>query len=171
MTWYAIKDGQRVLRCVQSNTQPEGGEALTSYAGMPAAGGSGRELRVSNGALHWYDARSLAAAKTERLVVMRVAREAAIHGGFVWSGSTFDSDEKAQFRLLSMAISAQLPGFVAREYRLANNTYRTLTAANATAVYKAFDAHVQDQFARFALRDAAVNAATTVAAVDAVVWE
>ena len=54
MTWYAIKDGQRVVRCVEQSTAPQEAHAvLASFSGMPTGGGPGRELREANGALYW----------------------------------------------------------------------------------------------------------------------
>lgn len=174
MPFYTLPSKGQIVGVTEADDAtglPPGSTPLPNYAGIPPRPSPSHLLSVLNGALIWADPRTLAQARLDRVAAMRDAREAAINAGFVWSASPFDSDEKSQSRLLALVISAQLPGFVPREWRLANNTYRTLTAANASAVYMAFDAHVQAQFARFVARETAITNAPTIAAVEAVTWE
>lgn len=62
MTWFAIKSGHRVLRCVQQDTAPEEPHAVISpWVGIPPGGGPGRELHEAGGALYWFNADAAAA--------------------------------------------------------------------------------------------------------------
>lgn len=57
MTWYAIKDGPRVLRAVQQTSAPSEPHAeLPGFSGqLPPGGGAGSELRETAGVLSWVD--------------------------------------------------------------------------------------------------------------------
>lgn len=109
---------------------------------------------------------TLAEAKAAKVKDLRALREVAISSGFTWDGSMFDSDQKSQTRILGAAIAA-LPSI---PWRLADNSWRTLSAADTTALWGALQAHIQQAFATFAAREAQVMAATTVEQVQAVAW-
>lgn len=115
--------------------------------------------------------RTLAQARSERIAFLRARRESQERAGFVWGGSTFDSDDKAQMRIMGLAVAASAPAFEPATWRLADNTWRTLSASDALAVWGALQAHIRTQFETFAAREAMVNAAATVAEVDAITWE
>lgn len=172
MTYYAIKDGQRVARCVQQQSPPaEPHAAIEPWVGIPPGGGRGRELRESGGALYWHDCRTLDDARSSRVAAMRNARDARINSTFWWDGSEFDSDQVSQTRLLGAVVAASAPGFSQVGWRLANNTWRQLTASDLASVYGALQTHLRNAFSDFAQREAEINAATTVSAIDAVTWE
>lgn len=98
-------------------------------------------------------ARAVAVGECKRL------RDAAIFGGFDWDGSRFDSDDIAQSRLLGLFVQAQSsPASFPITWRLADNTWRALSAADAAALYAAMVAHLQGQFALFAQREADILA-------------
>lgn len=70
MPHYAIKEGQRVIRVDMADAPPEEAHALLEpWAGIPAGGAAGRELREANGALYWQTvdtAATWAAIRTRR---------------------------------------------------------------------------------------------------------
>ena len=152
---------------------PQGQEFRTLLPGqaVPSGSSAGRKLREANGALYWHDTRTLAEAQALRIAAMREARDAVLNGTFTWDGSTFDADQVSQTRLLGAVVAALEPGFDPTLWRLADNTWRELTATQLRAVYQALQQHVRACFTQFGQREAAINAATTVAAVDAVTWE
>jgi len=104
-------------------------------------------------------------ARADKLAEMKARRDAIIFGGMTWDGSRFDTDEVSQARMLGAHISGQ-----PRTWRLADNTWRNLSAAEIGAVWLALDAHVQDAFAVFAVKEAQILAAETAEAVAAVTW-
>lgn len=128
------------------------------------------------GTWHWTAGRwertfTLLEVKAERISAMREAREAAINGTFTWDGSTFDADQISQTRLLGVFIASQAPGWPGQGWRLADNTWRTLSAADVAAVWAALEAHMRGHFVTFALREASISAAATAAAVNVITWE
>lgn len=147
---------------------------LTAYTPEQIAARSSKprpRTKWSNASMQWQDARTLSQAKTERIQAMSAERDAAIAGGFMWNGSTFKSNAEAEIRLLDLKVAASQLGFISRNWRLADNTWRSLNAIEAAAVWAALDAHIQAQFLNFAARETTINNASTIAAVDAVTWE
>lgn len=118
----------------------------------------------------WIDPRTLADHKSQRMSVLKLARDTHINGGFAWSGSTFDSDPVSQTRLLGLKVKAQADANTLEMWRLQDNTWRQLTAGNVLAVWDAFETHLRTAFQTFAGLEAQVISATTVAEVEAVVW-
>ena len=135
----------------------------------PASPGDYAEWGKAPGA--WFDPRTVAEAKVARLRAMRLARDVAIYGGMVWDGSGFDSDERSQSVLMGLYVDSKEAGFEDQPWRLADNSWRVLTAADAAGVWAALRAHVKAQFTRFAVVEYLIEQATTQAAVDAVSWE
>ena len=139
-----------------------------SWAARPSAQ---HKPMYAAGVVSWTDARTLAQARAAHITAMRDARDAQINGTFTWDGSQFDADQVSQTRLLGAVVAASSSNFEPVTWRLADNTWRELSAANVAAVYTALQLHVRSHFVTFAAREAAINAATTVSAVDAVTWE
>ena len=171
MTFYAIKDGTRVLRVVEQATEPGESFAVVASSAIPAGGRAWKELREADGALYWHDTRTLAQTRLDRIAAMRAAREAAIASPFTWDGSSFDADQVSQTRLLGVFIASQAPAWPGQLWRLANNDWRLLDASDMADVWAALQAHLAEHFTTFATREAAINAAATLAAVDAITWE
>lgn len=118
----------------------------------------------------WVDERSLAEIKAELLTRLRTKRDELLEGGFVWDGSPFDSDTAvSQPRILGLFTTAIAGGIPPEGYpwRLADNTWRVLSAADATAVWGAFQAHMAGLFGAFAVHEATVAAETDVAVLRA----
>ncbi len=119
----------------------------------------------SNTTFSWVDQRSLAQQKVDALEQIKHARDAAIYGGFTWGGSRFDSDETSQARLLGAMVRG-----AGETWRLADNAWRVLSAADMTAIYAALADHVRAQFITFALLELQLAAATTAIELEPIVW-
>ncbi|WP_159917879.1 DUF4376 domain-containing protein [Pantoea sp. 18069] len=118
----------------------------------------------------WSDPRTLLELRAARWDEIKLARDAAEFGGFVWAGSRFDSDAVSQSRLRGAAQeAAQLPTF-ARVWTLADNTFRELNAAGMTAVVAALDAHIDRQHALARELRMQINAATNAAQLAGIRW-
>jgi hypothetical protein len=145
-------------------------EMLVPLAAFPDPPTPGAWLKFVYGQAVWQDPRTLAAARTDRIEVMRNAREAQIGGGFTWSGSPFDSSTDARGRLTALYLESLLGGFTPTPWRLADNTWRTLSATDVGNAWVAQQAHVRAAFTQFSTRETSINAASTVAAVQALNW-
>ena len=143
---------------------------LVDWLTRPALPNAACEYHLVDGAITVVDPRTLAEAKTARVAMMRDARDAAINGAFTWDGSGFDADQVSQTRILGLKVASTDAAFTPKAWRLADNTWRVLSAADAADVWTALQAHVAGHFTTFAQRDAAIAAATTVAAVNSITW-
>lgn len=148
------------------------GAMATPLAQFPAAPYTGAVLRYvpASQSVQWDDTRSTGQARSQRLDTMRQARETAIATTFTWDGSTFDADDASQTRIAVTALAATQAGYQPTPYRLADNTWRTLSAADALAVCAALQAHLRAQYDRFQQREQSINNAASKTAVDSVVW-
>lgn len=105
---------------------------------------------------------------------LKVNREQAEHGGFVWDGSTFDSDPVSQSRiqgasqLATLALINSQPFSI--DWTLADNTVRTLDAQAMIAVGTAMGQHINAQHAKGRMLRAQLDAAQTAEEITAVVW-
>lgn len=169
---YALLTGTRVDSVVLLYEAPADDHVqLSAWSGaLPTAPGAGYELRVSGAELVWVDTRTVALARSQRVAVMQTARDASIFGTFTWDGSTFEADQVAQTRITGAAFAASRSSGFTTGWRLADNSWRTLNATDTLAVFDALQAHLTAKFTQFATREAAIAAAGTQAAVDAVEW-
>lgn len=120
----------------------------------------------------WVDARDLAGKKDAKWEEIKAAREAAEFGGFTWDGSTFDSDPLSQQRIAGAVQLASLdPTGFTIDWTLADNTFRTLNAQEMTAVGVAMGQHVNAQHVKARILRQQIEAATTEAELDAIVWQ
>ena len=90
----------------------------------------------------WIDPRSLQDFKVARWVEVRRERDVAEFGGFSWDGSRFDSDALSQQRITGAVTLAMMNSAFSIDWTLADNTARTLTAADMIAVGVALGQHV-----------------------------
>jgi hypothetical protein len=170
MTYQAKLNGTAIVTVVQADDPREGWVSIggpVNWADRPTLN---HYPHLIDGAVVWQDNRILADVKAARVALMRVARDAAINGTFTWDGSAFDADQVSQTRILGLKVASTDAGFTSQAWRLADNTWRTLSAADAADVWTALQAHLAGHFATFAAREAAIAAATTVAAVDLITW-
>lgn len=126
--------------------------------------------RWSNTSMGWADSRDLEAVRATKLAELKGARDAQINGGFEWGGLRFDSDETAQMRLMGLFVASQGPGFTSKTWRLQDNTWHSLTAADAAGVWSALEAHLEGAFTTFAAVESQALAATTIPDVEAITW-
>lgn len=127
-------------------------------------------FRWDPSAENWIDERVLEQMQGDLLAAVKRERDARIESGFEWDGSPFDSDAAiSQPRLLGLFTTALAGGLPPEGYawRLANNSWRVLSAADAAAVWGAFQAHMAAHFAAFAAHEAAVLAETDTEALQA----
>lgn len=119
---------------------------------------------------HWYDPRTLNDIKLAKWAIIKQARSSAEFGGFTWDGSPFDSDAISQSRIQgALQLAALIPDF-SIDWTLADNTVRALSGSELAAVGVALGLHVGTQHAKARLLRSQIEAATTVAEVDAVTW-
>lgn len=118
----------------------------------------------------WIDERPLNDVRADVLARLRNKRDALLEGGFTWDGSEFDSDTAvSQPRLLGLFATAISGGIPASGYpwRLKDNSWRVLSAADAIAVWRAFQSNMASLFAAFAVHEATVTALTSADALRA----
>ncbi|MNV54734.1 hypothetical protein D3C71_1469430 [compost metagenome] len=118
----------------------------------------------------WVDLRTLDDLKYAKWEGFKTARDAAEFGGFIWDGSRFDSDAISQSRIQgAVQLAAMAPGF-SLDWTLADNSIRTLNAADMAAVGAALGAHVAILHADARELRTQINAATTAAQLDGIRW-
>lgn len=124
--------------------------------------------------LAWVDPRTLDDLKAAQWALIKRARDAAEQAGFVWDGSWFDCDPTSQSRIQGgalMATTALLNSApFSIEWTLADNTTRTLDAAQMVAVGLAMGQHIDSIHQTGRALRAQIDAATTAEAVAAVLW-
>ena len=118
----------------------------------------------------WVDPRPLSDLQAAKWAQIKRDRDEAEFGGFTWDGSPFDSDAISQSRIQgALQLAALIPDF-SIDWTLADNTARNLSAADLANVGAALGMHVAAQHAKARLLRSQIEAATTVAEVDAVTW-
>lgn len=134
---------------------------LIANAASPLAGG----LIVPD------NSASLGTLKSRKWQEIKQARTQAEYAGFTWGGSVFDSDAISQSRISGAVQLASLAGATFTiDWTLADNSVRTLSAADMDAVAMALGQHVQTQFIKAQGLRTQIDAALNPAQVAAVVW-
>ena len=118
----------------------------------------------------WEDPRTLQELKDAQWTLIKRFRSATEYAGFTWDGSTFDSDAVSQNRITGAVTLAQLSSAFTIDWTLATNQVRTLNQSEMLQVGAALGVHVQTQFAKGQSLRVQIDAATTQAEVEAVVW-
>lgn len=134
--------------------------AKDAYAAYP---GVGYDWLPASGA--WVDNRAIAEVRTNLLVRLRDKRDALLFGGLTWDGSVFDTDPQiSQPRLLGAFTTTIAGGWPAEgvEWRLKDNTWRVLSAADVQSLWATFQTRMLSLFGAFAAHEAAVNAETDI---------
>lgn len=111
-------------------------------------------------------------AKSNQRTIIKSACAAAIDGGFDYQGSRYQSDIVSRSaitdRMALIAAGVAVPaGFV---WRTADNVNTTMDASDFTGLSQAMVAHVYSQRTKSWSLIEAIDAATTRAAVEAIVW-
>lgn len=120
----------------------------------------------------WVETATLDILRHRRWCYFKLIRADREFGGFTWDGSVFDSDPQSQARIqggVQLATMAAAQPF-SIDWTLADNTIRTLSAADMIAVGVALAAHVQGVHATARALRAQIEAATTIAEIEAISW-
>lgn len=122
----------------------------------------------------WVDVRTFAQQQAAAWARIKAARDAALSAPVTWDGSTFDADENARQRIgqaLQLAtMAAQAGQAYSVPWTLADNTVRVLSGADLAQVAVAMGLQFQATFAKGQALRAQIEAATTQAELDAVIW-
>lgn len=152
-------------------TEPRAHVLLPDWTGWPVPPAQHQVLAYRNGALVWEDPRTLAQMKHDKWAQIKAARAAAEDGGFAWDGSTFDSDMASNLRISGAVQLAQIVGGAfSIGWTLADNSVRTLSAAQMVAVGVAAGQHVAAQRATARALREQIQAATTPQELEAIAW-
>jgi hypothetical protein len=122
----------------------------------------------------WSDQRTLAEVQARRWTAIKEQRDHLIGNGFSWNGLLLDSDEVSRQRiqqaiqLAALAEAENTPFTVT--WTLADNSTTTFNAQDMIAIGFAMLAFVQTQFDHGTLLRNKINAATSIAEVEAIVW-
>lgn len=120
--------------------------------------------------LAWEDPRTLTDHKMEKWAEIKQARDTFEYGGFAWDGSMFDSDAISQQRIQGLLQIAGLDPDMSIQWTLADNTTRTLSAADALNVGKSLASHVNEVHMAARIKREAIEASTTREQVQAITW-
>lgn len=128
----------------------------------------------SNAAMAWVDARTLQEAKDARWAELLIERAAREFSTFTWDGSVFDCDSESQTRIIGSATLAIIASMTAQpfsiDWTLADDTVRALSGPDMLNVGAALGAHVTAVHDTSRALHDQIEAATTNAQVEAVVW-
>lgn len=170
--------GQSTVTCTDADI------ALALPAvGTPAAYWNGTQVvasPVSPGSSYTWDwpsktwAFNLTVGQVAAWARIKADRDVALNGTFTWNGHVFDGDQVAQQRIGSAVqlsiLSAQLGQVFTVDWTLHDNTTITLNATDLAGVAAALGAQFQTTFAKGQDLRTQIEAATTQAALDAIVW-
>lgn len=131
-------------------------------------------LKWNGGTTQWVDPRTLDEAKTQARARVKASRDMAEHATFTCDGHTYDADPVATGRITGATCGAMMAAMnnspFSKDFTLADNTVVTLTGAQMMAVGAALITQVGAAFDKGRSLQAEIDAATTNAAADAVVW-
>lgn len=175
-TTYEVETNQSVIgHCVDSQgdylglIDPSTPGVATMVSTAPPGEGAWR--MVGN---QWQRRLTLAERKALKWQQMKEKRSSMEFGTFIWDGSEFDCDEIAQNRinggvtLATLALANDQP--FDQDWTLADNTVRNLSASQMIAVGIALAGHVNAVHTRGREVRQAIQAASSRAEVDAIVW-
>lgn len=153
----------------ETPTPPDGFTVVELQSPLAAPPSDWAAFNIDTG--QWVDPRPITKRKTDRWATIKAERQRREYAGFTWDGSTFDSDPISQSRIQGAVQLASLdPATFSIDWTLADNTVRTLSGANMVAVGTALAQHVTALHITTRGLRAQIEAATTAAEVDAVVW-
>ena len=101
---------------------------------------------------------------------MKAARDQQEFGQFVYNASTFECDAQSQSRIQAAAQSAIIDSAFSTTWTLADNTTQTLNATQTKDLAKALADHVKQCHDRGRIVRAEIDAATTEAQLEEIVW-
>ena len=122
----------------------------------------------------WVDPRTVDELKKDKWLEIKKARSSMEFGGFIWDGSTFDSDATSQSRIQGVSQLATLALMNAQpfsiDWTLSGNSIRELSAQDMLAVGTAMGVHINTQHVKARLKRDMINAATTAEEIAAITW-
>ena len=136
----------------------------------PAPAGTRWVVTETNALIAQRIAVSFEDQRAAKLASLKAARDARVFAPFEWNGLVFDADQRSQTVILGLKVDSLEPTFTPQPYRLADNSWTVLTAADIDALWPALSAHVRAQFGIFAQLEAAALAATTPQELEGITW-
>lgn len=173
ISYVLLRDDLSVLQCGTCADESEipsipGVSAEVISSSPPKEIKVGYTLYYRNGAFS-FDT-TLDRLKSLKWGEVKNCRSAAEYGGFTWDDSTFDSDALSQQKIIGASQMATLtPGFEI-DWTLADNTVRTLNAAEMNAVGVALGQHVNAQYVKARALRQQIEDAATREEVAAIAW-
>ena len=145
------------------------GVTLQNFPDLPS------EHHVWDWATHTYvDPRTLDQIKGQQWEKVKASRDSVEFGGFVWDGSTFDSDQESQSRIQGAAQLATLATLnnqpFSIDWTLADNSVRTLDASDMIAAGTAMGVHIATTHSIGRTLRIEIDAAVTKEEVEAITW-
>lgn len=126
------------------------------------------------GTKQWEDPRTLSDIKQIQRDIIKQSRTQAEYAGFIWDGSTFDSNAESQARITGAVTLALLTLQLSQPYEvtwtLADDTFRTLDASEVVLIGLALGSHVQTIFSKGQMLQAQIDASITKEEVEAITW-
>lgn len=116
-------------------------------------------------AKEWFDSRTLIDLKNEKWEQFKKLRDDLEFGGFEFEGHIYDSDRISQGRIMGAAMSQ-----TDQVWTVADNTTVSLTATQLASLYATLQIHVANAHARGRTARQALDAATTVEEIDAIIF-
>ena len=148
---------------------PDGMTVVELAEMLPPAPSEWSAYNVTTG--QWVDVRSIDDRKMQQWSAIKRERTRREYAGFIWDESTFDSDPVSQSRIQGAVQMASLdPATFTIDWTLADNTVRTLSGSDMVAVGLALAQHVNGLHVVARGLRAQIEAAMTVAEVEAVTW-
>ena len=115
---------------------------------------------------------TLQAAKDAKWDAVKAWRDARNYAPFTWGGYTFDADDRSRARIAEAGLEALMIASTgetqAYEWVLYDNTTATLTEAQMLQMSRALRARTNQLFLASSVKRQQIEAATTVAAVEAI---
>lgn len=119
----------------------------------------------------WFNPVTLEMAKARQWDIVRAARDFAESSTFEWNGHVLDADRTRITGAATGAFVAQASGLpYADTWTLADNTTLPVTGADMVDIGLTLLRHVSDCHARGRQLRAAIDAATSIAEVEAIQW-
>lgn len=156
---YAVLRGNElVISTVLAATLPVGVDIVSPPVGLPLIGGV------------WLAGEApptLADVRADKRAAIQTRKVQARDGGFLVNGVRFDSDGAARIAYIELAMRLQASATFSTAWKASDGVWVTMNAALYAQVAAAGEAHVSAAFARQAELDAALDACTTIEAVNA----
>jgi hypothetical protein len=130
--------------------------------------------KFSYSRFEWEDPRTIEERQDARWAQLKIARDAAEFGGFLWEGLLFDSNQISQQRIgaacqeASSALALNVPFF--KNWTLADNSTVPLSAEQMMSVGLALGNHVGTVHAKGRELRERLYAANSIEGIEAIVW-